>query len=150
MVTKLTEQAGCTVAEFIELKRFTLAITEEVKSELKPLLTQAGMKLILNLKHIEFIDSSGIGCIISLVKTAKSNGAEIKLCNLSGDVMDVIELLHLQMIFDIEKDVETSIKSFQYAINAENGKKDGLQKLPSFFISGFHFNSLMLPPLPLL
>lgn len=113
MVTKLTEQAGCTVAEFIELKRFTLAITEEVKSELKPLLTQAGMKLILNLKHIEFIDSSGIGCIISLVKTAKSNGAEIKLCNLSGDVMDVIELLHLQMIFDIEKDVETSIKSFQ-------------------------------------
>lgn len=59
MVTKLTEQAGCTVAEFIELKRFTLAITEEVKSELKPLLTQAGMKLVLNLKHIEFIDSSG-------------------------------------------------------------------------------------------
>ena len=113
MVTKLTEQAGCTVAEFIELKRFTLAITEEVKSELKPLLTQAGMKLILNLKHIEFIDSSGIGCIISLVITAKSNGADIKLWNLSGDVMDVIELLHLQMIFDIEKDVETSIKSFQ-------------------------------------
>lgn len=113
MVTKLTEQAGCIVAEFIELKRFTLAITEEVKSELKPLLTQAGTKLIFNLKHIEFIDSSGIGCIISLVKTAKSNGAEIKLCNLSGDVMDVIELLHLQMIFDIEKDVATSIKSFQ-------------------------------------
>ena len=113
MVTKLTEQAGCVVAEFIELRRFTLAVTEEVKSELKPLLSQAGTKLILNLKHIEFIDSSGIGCIISLVKTAKSNEAEIKLCNLSGDVMDVIELLHLQMIFDIEKDVPTSIKSFQ-------------------------------------
>lgn len=113
MVTKLTEQAGCVVAEFIELRRFTLAVTEEVKSELKPLLSQAGTKLILNLKHIEFIDSSGIGCIISLVKTAKSNEAEIKLCNLSGDVMDVIELLHLQMIFDIEKDVATSIKSFQ-------------------------------------
>lgn len=113
MVTKLTKQAGCVVAEFIELRRFTLAVTEEVKSELKPLLSQAGTKLVLNLKHIEFIDSSGIGCIISLVKTAKSNEAEIKLCNLSGDVMDVIELLHLQMIFDIEKDVETSIKSFQ-------------------------------------
>lgn len=39
MVTKLTKQAGCVVAEFIELRRFTLAVTEEVKSELKPLLS---------------------------------------------------------------------------------------------------------------
>ena len=35
MITKLTEQKGCIIAEFIDLKRFTLAVTEEVKSELK-------------------------------------------------------------------------------------------------------------------
>ena len=34
MITKLTEQKGCIIAEFIDLKRFTLAVTEEVKSEL--------------------------------------------------------------------------------------------------------------------
>ena len=32
MITKLTEQKGCIIAEFIDLKRFTLAVTEEVKS----------------------------------------------------------------------------------------------------------------------
>lgn len=112
MITQLTEQAGFKVAEFIDLKRFTLAVTEEIKTELKPILSQKGTRLIFNFKNIEFIDSSGIGCIISLVKTAKSNQAEIKLCNLSNEVMEVMELLHLPMILDIEKDVESSIKSF--------------------------------------
>ena len=83
MITKLTEQKGCIIAEFIDLKRFTLAVTEEVKSELKPILSQEGNKMIFDFKNIEFIDSSGIGCIISLVKTAKSNHSEIKLCNIS-------------------------------------------------------------------
>lgn len=44
MITKLTEQKGCIIAEFIDLKRFTLAVTEEVKSELKPILSQEGNK----------------------------------------------------------------------------------------------------------
>lgn len=112
MVTKLTERNGCIVAEFIDLKRFTLAVTEEVKTELKPILSKEGTRLIFNFQNIEFIDSSGIGCIISLVKTAKSFSSEIKLCNLSKEVMDVMELLHLPMILDIEPDIESSIRSF--------------------------------------
>lgn len=60
MITKLTEQKGCIIAEFIDLKRFTLAVTEEVKSELKPILSQEGNKMIFDFKNIEFIDSSGI------------------------------------------------------------------------------------------
>ena len=107
MITKLTEQKGCIIAEFIDLKRFTLAVTEEVKSELKPILSQEGNKMIFDFKNIEFIDSSGIGCIISLVKTAK-----IKLCNISSEVMDVLELLHLPMILDIEPDLASALTSF--------------------------------------
>ena len=108
MITKLTEQKGCIIAEFIDLKRFTLA----VKSELKPILSQEGNKMIFDFKNIEFIDSSGIGCIISLVKTAKSNHSEIKLCNISSEVMDVLELLHLPMILDIEPDLASALTSF--------------------------------------
>lgn len=112
MVTKFIERQGCTIAQFTDLKRFTLAVTEEVKTELKPILSRKGTKFIFNLQNIEFIDSSGIGCIISLVKTARSNDSEIKLCNLSPEVMDVMELLHLPMILDIVKDVDSCIESF--------------------------------------
>lgn len=112
MITRLIPKSGCIIAEFVDLKRFNLAVTEEVKAELKPVLSENGTKLIFNLENVEFIDSSGIGCIISLVKTAKSCCSEIKLCNLSPAVMDVMNLLHLSMIFDIEKDVESCLQSF--------------------------------------
>lgn len=112
MIFNVQEKDGVKIAEFADLRRFTLAITEEVKSELKPVLNEKGSKLILNLENIEFIDSSGIGCIISLVKTAKSAGTSIKLCNLSKQVVDVFELLHLNMILDVEKDLDSAINRF--------------------------------------
>lgn len=112
MITKLTLKENIQIAEFKDLKRFTLAVAEEVKSDLKPLLAQKGEKMILDFTNIDFIDSSGIGCVISLIKTAKNAGSEIKLCNLSKEVMDIFELLHLQLIIEIEKDRESCIKSF--------------------------------------
>lgn len=113
MIIKLSEKDGVKIARFASLTRFTLAVTEEVKSELKPELSSSGIRMILDLGGIEFIDSSGIGCIISLVKTAKSNGAIIKLCNLSKEVRSVFDLLHLQMILDICEDVESCIHNFK-------------------------------------
>lgn len=65
MITKLTEQKGCIIAEFIDLKRFTLAVTEEVKSELKPILSQEGNKMIFDFKNIEFIDSTVVSAVLS-------------------------------------------------------------------------------------
>lgn len=112
MIIKLSEKEGIKIARFATLSRFTLAVTEEVKGELKPELSVAGTKMILDLEGIGFIDSSGIGCIISLVKTAKSNGSMLKLCNLSKEVKSVFDLLHLQMILDICPDLESCICHF--------------------------------------
>ena len=113
MIIKLTEKDGIKIARFASLSRFTLAITEDVKSELKPELIDSGIKMIIDLEGIEFIDSSGIGCIISLVKTAKSNGSAIKLCNLSKEVKEVFDLLHLQMILEICSDQNNCNKNFK-------------------------------------
>lgn len=112
MITKLTKQRGCIIAEFLNVKRFTLAVTEEVSTELKPILSREGNKMILDFKNIEFMDSSGIGCVISLVKTAESNHSEIKLCNISSEIMDVLELLHLPTILHIEPDLASALSSF--------------------------------------
>ncbi len=113
MITQLTEQHGIYIAEFRELKRFTLVSTEDVRNELKPLLTKGNVRLIFDLGNIKFIDSCGIGCIISLIKTAKSNQSEIKLCNISPEVMEIIHLLRLETILNIEKDMESALQSFQ-------------------------------------
>ena len=113
MITQVTEQHGIYIAGFRDLKRFTLASTEDVRNELKPLLVKGSIRLIFDLGNIEFIDSSGIGCIISLVKTAKSNQSEIRLCNISKEGMEIIHLLRLEMILNIEKNVENALQAFQ-------------------------------------
>ncbi|MDR1755687.1 MAG: STAS domain-containing protein [Culturomica sp.] len=112
MIIKLEESDGIQIARFTDLPRFTLATTEEVKDLLKPVLSETGTRMILDLGNINFIDSSGIGCIIALEKTAKSNGSKMKITHLSQEVNAVFDLLHLQMILDIQPDLESALKSF--------------------------------------
>lgn len=56
MIIKLDERNGIKIATFTSLSRFTLAVTQEVKDELKPVLINRGTKLIFNLENIDFID----------------------------------------------------------------------------------------------
>lgn len=113
MIIKVTEQNGITFAEFTEeVTRFTLALAEEVKSELRPYLNNPNCRMIFDFSHIEFVDSSGIGSVIALFKTAKSMGSGLKLCNLSPEVLKIFELLHLQVIFDITGTRESCIASY--------------------------------------
>lgn len=111
MITTLREESGIHIAKLADHSRFTLAISENVKNELKPILNNSGTKLVLDLGNIDFIDSSGIGCVISLVKAAKSNGSVIKLCNLKPDVEKTLNLLNLHQVLDIELNVEACLNS---------------------------------------
>ena len=113
MIIKVTEHNGITFAEFTEeVTRFTLALSEEVKSELRPYLNNPDCRMIFDFNHMEFVASSGIGTVIALFKTAKSVGSNLKLCNLSPDVLKIFELLHLQVIFDITGTRESCVASY--------------------------------------
>lgn len=111
MITKVTEQQGYSVVEFVDMKRFTLANVETIKSELNPLFSAHGSHLILDLQSIDFIDSSAIGCLISLAKSARCCNGTFQLCNLKENVMEVMELLHLPMILDIKPTLEACLKN---------------------------------------
>lgn len=113
MLITFVEKEGVKIAQFANLGRFTLATIEKVKSEIKPELSTSGIKMVFDMKGVEFIDSSGIGCIIYLSKTAKSNGSSIKLCNLTKRVNDMFDLLHLQVILDVSPDLEHCVENFK-------------------------------------
>ena len=111
MILNVTEQNGITLVEFVDVTRFTLSIADEVKQQLRPLLNNKECKMVFDLHGIDFFDSSGIGCIIALFKTAKSIGSTLKLCNLTPEVLEIFKLLHLQVIFDITGTRETCLQS---------------------------------------
>ncbi|MCK4465961.1 MAG: STAS domain-containing protein, partial [Bacteroidales bacterium] len=69
-------------------------------------------KLILNLKGINYVDSSGFGVFLSIMKTANNNYGYFKLCNIASEVMELFKLLQLHNIFEIYEDLNDCVKSF--------------------------------------
>lgn len=95
-----------------EVKKFNALITEEVKQELTALFENPNTKLILNLSGINYVDSSGFGVFLSLMKRANNNYGGFKICNVAADVKELFQLLQLHNVFEIYDNQEDCIASF--------------------------------------
>lgn len=101
-----------TVVKFNNVDRFNALITEPVKDELKGLFNKSDTKLVLNLQGIKFIDSSGFGVFLSIMKTAANSKGQFKICNIGSEVMELFKLLQLHNVFEIFDNQEDCILSF--------------------------------------
>jgi anti-sigma B factor antagonist len=68
-------------------------------------------KVLLNLKNVRYIDSSGIASLVEGLKAARDNGARLILYGLSSSVREVLELSRLQKIFEIYDTEEQALAS---------------------------------------
>ena len=100
------------VASFENINRFNALITEPVKEQLNNLFNKPNTKLILNLEGISFIDSSGFGVFLSVMKTASINFGYFKICNISREVMELFKLLQLHNVFEIYSNLDDCLKSY--------------------------------------
>jgi len=82
------------------------------KEKMNEVLIQAKSQLVVDFEEINFIDSSGFGALLSALKTSKEHQSFIKLCNINKDVMELIELMQLDSIFDIQQDPTACVNSF--------------------------------------
>jgi anti-sigma B factor antagonist len=93
--------------------KLNVTISQSFKQEVTKLIDQPGMKIIINLGDVEYIDSSGFGALLSVLRASKNNESQLKLCNISPDVMELVKLLQLHSVFDIRDSVDDCIKSFK-------------------------------------
>jgi len=100
------------VVTFEGVKKLNALITEEVKEKLTQFFEKPNTKLILNLEGINYVDSSGFGVFLSIMKTANNNYGFLKLCNIAPEVMELFKLLQLHNIFEIYEDLDDCVKSF--------------------------------------
>jgi len=101
-----------TVASFKDTDRFNAIIAEPVKEELLELFNKPNTKLVLDLSGINFIDSSGFGVFLSLMKAANNHYGSFKICNISKEVMELFKLLQLHNVFEIYDNLDECIASF--------------------------------------
>jgi anti-sigma B factor antagonist len=69
-------------------------------------------KVVLNLHEINYIDSGGLGTLVSLYTTARNAGGAVKLCRLSQRVGDLLQITKLLTIFEVFDDEEKAARSF--------------------------------------
>ena len=101
-----------TVVRFNKLDRFNALIAEPVKEELKSMFDKDGTKIVLSLEGIKFIDSTGFGVFLSILKTANSNKGQFKICNVGNEVMELFKLLQLHNVFNLYSDLDSCVNSF--------------------------------------
>ena len=84
-----------------------------LRDQIQKLLTSSDRKFLLNLSDVDYIDSSGLGELVSAYTTAKNQGASVKLLGLNKKVKDVLQLTKLYTVFDIYDDEASGIGSFK-------------------------------------
>lgn len=103
---EVKEQNGLKIASLSETNRLNATVAQEVKAELSDQLSDKGTQMVVNLSNIQFIDSTGIGVLISALKTARQNSGSFKLCSIQPEVMSLLTLMKLDKVFDIFDSVE--------------------------------------------
>ena len=85
----------------------------DFRRDIAPVLAEQA-NLILDLGRLRFIDSSGLGAMLSCLRQLNASGAELKLCGMSKPVRAVFELVRMHRIFDIYDTRDQAVGAFQH------------------------------------
>jgi anti-sigma B factor antagonist len=69
-------------------------------------------KMLLNLADVSYIDSSGIGEMVSAFTTVTNQGGQLKLLNLTKRVKDLLQITKLYTVFEVHDDEAAAVRSF--------------------------------------
>ena len=110
--TETTDQ-GVLVVSFTDAKILDEAKIQQIGKELMELVPQASSnKMLLDFEGVSFMSSAMIGKLVLLHKKCKSAEVVMKVCQISDNVMEVFKITRLHKVFDIQKDREKALESF--------------------------------------
>jgi anti-sigma B factor antagonist len=92
-------------------KEIDASNSEVVKRQLKDRL-EPDSNTVIDLSRVEFLDSSGIGVLISCMRHLSANGGAMKLCNVTKPALAILELVRFHRIADIYEDRDEAIRAF--------------------------------------
>ncbi len=85
----------------------------KLREIIRDLLAKGAKHIVLNLADVNYIDSSGIGELVSAFTTVKNRGGELKLLHLTRKVHDLLQITRLYTVFDVHSDERAALASFR-------------------------------------
>lgn len=88
-------------------------ITEDLRNSINKVFDNPNSKVIIDLKGVEYIDSSGFGCFLSVMRAARNNYGVVKFVNPEPRIMELFRTLHLHTVFQIYNDIDTCLSTLR-------------------------------------
>jgi anti-sigma B factor antagonist len=111
MTTSIRQLGGVTIVDIsgrIQLGEESAALRDLVSD----LLSKGHKKILFNLADVNYIDSSGLGHLVSAFTSVRKQAGELKLLNLTKNVHNVMQMTRLYTVFDIIDNEAVAVKSF--------------------------------------
>ena len=83
-----------------------------LRDVMRDMVSKNQKKILLNLGDVSYIDSSGIGELVSGFTTVTNGGGNLKLLNLNKRVKDLLQITKLYTVFEVHEDEAAAIRSF--------------------------------------
>ncbi|MGA8142304.1 MAG: STAS domain-containing protein [Candidatus Acidiferrales bacterium] len=111
-------QGTCREIEDVAIIDFSGKITlgegsSTLRRTIRELIDKGHRKIVLNLYDVDYIDSSGIGELVSGYTTVRNVEGELKLLHLTKRVHDLLQITRLFTVFDVQSDEESALRSFR-------------------------------------
>jgi anti-sigma B factor antagonist len=84
----------------------------QIRDRIKDLLGDGQRRILLNLGNVNYIDSAGLGALISSYTTTKREGGQLKLVSLTKRIQDLLAITKLITVFDTYDDEKEALASF--------------------------------------
>jgi anti-sigma B factor antagonist len=95
--------------------RLDIEVASDFRAMLLSLIEQGHRRLVVDLSQVSFIDSSGLGALVSALKTLKrsDNGGDVRLANVQAPVVSLLEIIRLNRVFTSYQTVEQAVASYR-------------------------------------
>ncbi len=107
------EKVGNVEVVSFTVNRINALITDEIKGQIFKLFEKPNSMVLIDLKGVEYIDSTGFSCLLSCHRESKNNYGTIKFASPEPAVRNLFEVLRLNTVFEISTNTDEGIRSFR-------------------------------------
>ena len=106
------EKVGDVAVVSLQAEHLDASVAEEFKRDMTPIL-EADPKVVFDMSSLQFVDSAGLGAILSCLRKLSGANGDLKLCRMTPSVRSMFEISRMHRIFDIFATKEEAIQAFQ-------------------------------------
>ncbi len=111
MILKVEEKDDVVLIQVKE-ERLDAHNSGELKNQMLNLFEEGKNHIVIDLQDVRFVDSSGLGALVSGFKNASARNGNLKLCGLQPQVKSMFELTRLHRVFEIFPGTDEALDSF--------------------------------------